>query len=192
MEDGDSAVGGDVLRAMSAAAEKMATVDRRIVETIIRAVYRWDSFILKYDWIEDELRAVVSSEDEYKALEEKMYEYISDGKIKNVKVIFRHFDSIGDSVVAVAPCTLSKEQWEELEDLADLYDYAGYEDPSAYRHDFVVKPDRPSLDFVLHNLIRAQCAMTYADANAYAVYSVFNETYKLEKKFKDIIEDAEP
>ena len=73
-----------------------------------------------------------------------------------------------------------------------MYDYAGYEDPSAYRHDFVVEPDRPSLDFVMHNLIRAWCVMTYADANAYAVYSAFNETYKLEKKFKEIVEDVEP
>jgi len=52
--------------------------------------------------------------------------------------------------------------------------------------------DRPSLDFVMHNLIRAWCVMTYADANAYAIYSAFNETYKLEKKFKEIIEDVEP
>jgi hypothetical protein len=168
------------------------TVDRRILEAIIRAVYNYDSLILKYSWIEDELRAVVSDEGEYKALEEKMYELISNGEIKNARFIYRHFDSIGDSAVAVAPCTLAEERWQELEELAELYGYAGYEDPSAYRHEFVVKHDRPSLDFVLHNLIRAQCAMTYADANAYAVYSVFNETYKLEKKFKDIIEDAEP
>lgn len=176
---------------MSVATEKMATVDKRILEAIIRAVYRWDSFILRYDWIADELRVLVS-EDEYNALEEKMYEYIADGKIKNVRVIFRHFDSIGDSVVAVAPCTLSKEQWEELEDLADLYDYAGYEDPTAYKYDLVVKRDRPSLDVVMHNIIKAWCVMTYADANAYAIYSALNETYKLEKSFQKITENVEP
>ena len=192
MEDGDSAMGRDVLSGtMSAAVEKIVAVDRRILEAIIRAVHNYDSFVLKYSWLEDELCALVG-EDECKMLEPKMYELIANGEIRNVRLIFRHIDSIGDSVAAVAPCTLTEEQWEELEDLADLYDYAGYEDPSAYRHDFVVKPDRPSLDFVLHNLIRAQCAMTYADANAYAVYSAFNETYKLEKKFKEIIEDVEP
>jgi len=98
--------------------------------------------------------ALVKDEDEYKTLEKKMYDLISNGEIKNVRIIHRHVDSIGDSVVAVSPCTLSKEQWRKLEDLADLYDYAGYEDPCAFKCDFVVEPDRPSLDVVLHNLIR--------------------------------------
>ena len=170
---------------MSAATEKMVAVDRRILEAIIRAVYNYDSLILKYSWIEDELRALVSSDEEYRALEEKMYELISNGEIKNVRLIYRHVDSISGSVVAVAPCTLTKEQWQELEELADLYDYAGYEDPSAFRHVFVVKPDRPSLDFVLHNLIRAQCAMTYSDSNALAVYNAFKD--KLEKSFREVV-----
>jgi len=162
-------------------------VDRRILEAIIRAVYNYDSLILRYDWIEDELKAAVKDDSEYRWLEEEMYELISDGRIKNVRIIFRHVDSIGDSVVAVAPCTLAEEQWQELEDLADLYDYAGYEDPSAYRHDFVVRPDRPSLDFVLHNLIKAWCIMRYGDSNALAVYNAFNETYKLEKSYREIV-----
>jgi len=171
---------------MNAVAEKMTTVDKRILETIIRAVYNYDSLVLKYSWIEDELRALVSN-DEYKTLEEEMYEYISDGKIKNVRVIYRNVDSIGDSVVAVSPCTLVREQWEELEDLADLYDYAGYEDPCAFKCDFVVKPDRPSLDVLLHNLIRAWCIMLYGDSNALAVYNMFKETYRLDKSYREIV-----
>jgi len=171
---------------MSAIVEKMTTVDKRLIESIIRAVYSYDSFVLKYSWIEDELRALVSN-GEYKTLEEEMYEYISDGKIKNVRVIYRNVDSIGDSVVAVSPCTLVREQWEELEDLADLYDYAGYEDPCAFKCDFVVKPDRPSLDIVLHNIIRAWCIMLYGDSNALAVYNMFKETYRLDKSFREIV-----
>jgi len=171
---------------MSAIVEKMTTVDKRLIESIIRAVYSYDSFVLKYSWIEDELRALVSN-DEYKTLEEEMYEYISDGKIKNVRVIYRNVDSIGDSVVAVSPCTLVREQWEELEDLADLYDYAGYEDPCAFKCDFVVKPDRPSLDVLLHNIIRAWCIMLYGDSNALAVYNMFKETYRLDKSYHEIV-----
>jgi hypothetical protein len=165
--------------------------DKRIVEAIIRAVYRWDSFILKYDWIADELRALVSS-GEYEALEAKMYELIASGEVKNVRMIYFHPDSIGDSVVAVSPCTLTEKQWRELEDLADLYGYAGYEDPTAHRYSLVVKSDRPSLDLVLHNLIRAWCVMTYADSNAYAAYSAFFNDKLLEKKFNEIVEDIEP
>ncbi len=172
---------------MNATAKKMVAVDQRILESIIRAVYNYDSLVLKYSWIEDELRALVNSGEEYKALEEEMYEAIANGKVKNVRIIYRHIDSIGDSVVAVAPCTLTKEQWEELEDLADLYDYAGYEDSCAFKCDFVVKPDRPSLDFVLHNIIRAWCVMLYGDSNAYAVYNVFNAVYKLEKSYREIV-----
>ncbi len=172
---------------MNAAVKKTTAVDKRILEAIIRAVYNYDSLVLKYSWIEDELRALVNSDEEYKALEEEMYEAVANGEVKNVRIIYRHIDSIGDSVVAVAPCTLTKEQWEGLEDLADLYDYAGYEDPCAFKCDFVVKPDRPSLDFVLHNLIRAWCVMLYGDSNAYAVYNVFNAMYKLEKSYREIV-----
>jgi hypothetical protein len=166
---------------------QQSDVDSRILEAVIRAVYNYDSFVLKYSWIEDELKAVVKDEEEYRRLEEEMYELISDGRIKNVGIIYRHIDSIGDSVVAVAPCTLTKEQWRELEELADLYDYAGYEDPSAYKHDFVVKRDRPSLDFVLHNIIRAWCMMLYGDSNALAVYNTFSAIYKLEKSYSEIV-----
>ena len=172
---------------MNTVAEKMTAVDKRILETIIRAVYNYDSLILKYSWIEDELRTIVSDENEYKKLETEVYEAISNGEIKNVKIIYRHVDSIGDSVVAVSPCTLTKEQWEELEDLADLYDYAGYEDPCAFKCDFVVKPDRPSLDVLLHNLIRAWCIMLYGDSNALAVYNMFKETYRLDKSYREIV-----
>jgi uncharacterized membrane protein len=65
------------------------------------------------------------------------------------------------------------------------------DDPTAYRYSLVVKRD-PSLDVVLHNLIRAWCVMTYADNNAYAVYNALNAAYRLEKKFKEITEDVEP
>jgi hypothetical protein len=167
-------------------------VDSRIIETIIRAVYKYDSFILKYDWVEKELKNIVGNEDEYRALEEKMYELISDGEVKNVKIIFRHVDSIGDSVVAVAPCTLTEEQWEELEELADLYDYDGYEDPTAYKYDYAVERDRPSLDIVMHNLIRAWCIMRYIDDNAREVYETFKKEYGLEKSFEEITKDVEP
>jgi len=174
------------------AVHQQGAVDKRIIEAIIRAVYRWDSLILKYDWIADELDALVSNEDEYDALVEKMYEAIMDRGVKNVRVIYSHVDSIGDCVVAVAPCTLSEDQWRELEELANLYNYVGYEDPTAYRYSLVVKRDRPSLDIVMHNLIRAWCAMPYVVGNAYAVYVAFNVAYELEKKFNKIIEDIEP
>jgi hypothetical protein len=188
MAHGDAAVGYDnvLSRAMSAAVEKMATVDRRIIEAIIRAVYNYDTLILKYGWIADELRALVSNEDEYRELDEMAYELIANGEVKNVRMIYYHPDNTDNSVVAVAPCTLSEEQWEELEDLAELYNYAGYEDPCAFKCDFVVKPDRPSLDVLLHSLIRAWCVMTYRDDNALAVYDALNAVYKLEKSFQKI------
>jgi len=162
-------------------------VDSRILEAIIRTVYNYDSLVLKYSWIEDELKGLVKDENEYARLEEEMYGLISDGAIKNVRIIYRHADSVGDSVVAVAPCTLTKEQWEELEDLADLYDYAGYEDPCAFKCDFVVKPDRPSLDVLLHNIIRAWCVMLYGDSNALAVYEMFKTAYELNKSYREIV-----
>jgi hypothetical protein len=177
-------MGGEMLNRPGS---RTPAVDSRILEAIIRAVYNYDSFVMRYDWIEDELKAVVRDEVEYKTLAERMYELISDGEIKNVRIIYRHVDSIGDSVVAVSPCTLAKEQWEELEDLADMYDYAGYEDPCAYKCDFVVKRDRPSLDIVLHNSIRAWCIMLYGDVNALAVYNMFKERYGLEKSYKEIV-----
>jgi len=179
-------------RAAGAAGAGLATEqapDKRILEAIIRAVYRYDSFVLKYAWIEKELRSIVDNEDEYKALEEKMYELIANGEIRNVGIIFRHVDSIGDSVVAVAPCTLTETQWEELEELADLYDYAGYEDPTAFKYDLAVKRDRPSLDIVMHNLVRAWCVMRYIDDSAREIYDAFKKMYKLEKRFEEIVKE---
>jgi len=165
-------------------------VDGRIIEALIRAVYRYDSFVLKYTWIASELEALVG-EDEFSELEEKMYEYIVDGKIKNVRMIHGPTDSIDDDVVAVAPCRLSEEQWNVLIDMAELYDYSGYIDPAMGRYSLTVKPDRPSLDIVMHNLIRAWCIMRYIDDDARAVYNAFKTAYKLEKSFTQITRDIE-
>jgi hypothetical protein len=166
-------------------------IDSRILEAIIRAVNKRDSYILKYSWIEEELRAIVDNEDEFRALEERMYELISGGEVKNVRIIYRHVDSIGDSVVAVAPCTLTEERWNTLVELADLYDYAGYEDPTAFKYDKAVKYDRPSIDIAMHNLVRAWCVMRYIDDNAREVYDAF-KAYGLEKSFEEITKDVEP
>jgi len=176
---------------MSVAAEKI-TVDRRIIEAIIRAVYRYDSFILKYGWVASELKDIAESEDEYRELDEKAYELIANGEIKNVSMIYFHPDNADDSVVVAAPCALSNDLMQMLEELADLYDYSGYEDPTAYKYGMVVERDRPSLDIVMHNLVRAHCIMTYRDDNARAIYDAFNAVYKLEKSFQKITEDVEP
>jgi hypothetical protein len=165
--------------------------DSRILEAIIRAVYRYDSFVLKYGWIADELRDIVGS-DEYDALEEKMYEHLMNGEIENVSMVYYDVDAADNNVVVVAPCKLTKEQWMMLEDLADMYDYAGYEDPTAFKYDLVVKHDRPSIDIVMHNLVRAWCVMRYIDDNAREVYNAFKASYGLEKSFEEITKDVEP
>ena len=167
-------------------------VDSRIIEAIIRAVYRYDSFVLKYAWIEKELRSIVNNEYEFRVLAEKMYEHLMNGEIKNVSMVYYHEDAVDNNVVVVAPCTLSNEQWMMLEGLADMYDYAGYEDPTAFKYDLVVKYDRPSIDIVMHNLIRAWCVMRYIDDNAREVYNAFKASYGLEKSFEDITKDVEP
>jgi len=164
--------------------------DKRILEAIIRAVYRYDSHILRYDWIASELEDLVG-EDEYWTLETVMYESIVDGKIKNVRMIRGPTESADKDVVAVAPCALTEEQWRSLEELAELYDYSGYIDPTMGRYSLVVKYDRPSLDIVMHNLIRAWCMLRYVDDSARAVYDAFNATYKLGKSFQAVTRDIE-
>jgi len=178
--------------AVGGAWQQNPPVDSRIIEAIIRAVYRYDSFVLKYAWIEKELRSIVGNENELRALEEKMYEHLMNGEIKNVSVVYYHEDAVDNNVVVVAPCTLSNEQWMILEGLADMYDYAGYEDPTAFKYDLVVKYDRPSIDIVMHNLVRAWCVMRYIDDNAREVYNAFKASYGLEKSFEEITKDVEP
>jgi hypothetical protein len=177
--------------AVGGARQQNPPVDSRILEAIIRAVFKYDSFVLKYAWIEKELRSIVNNEDEFRVLEEKMYEHIVYSGIKNVSMIYYHEDAVDNNVVVVAPCTLSNEQFATLEELADLYDYAGYEDPTAFKYVNVVKYDRPSLDIVMHNLIRAWC-MRHTDDNARKVYDAFKKAYGLEKSFEEITKDIEP
>jgi hypothetical protein len=178
--------------AVGGAWQQNPPVDSRIIEAIIRAVYRYDSFVLKYGWIEKELRSIVGNENELRVLEEKMYEHLMNGEIKNVSMVYYHEDAVDNNVVVVAPCKLTKEQWYRLEDLADMYDYAGYEDPTAFKYDLVVKYDRPSIDIVMHNLVRAWCVMRYIDDNAREVYNAFKASYGLEKSFEEITKDVEP
>jgi hypothetical protein len=163
---------------------EIRAIDRRILEAIIRAVYRYDSFVLKYAWIEKELRSIVGNEYEFRVL------YVERRRLRHV--VYYHEDAVDNNVVVVAPCTLSNEQWMMLEGLADMYDYAGYEDPTAFKYDLVVKYDRPSIDIVMHNLVRAWCVMRYIDDNAREVYNAFKASYGLEKSFEEITKDVEP
>jgi hypothetical protein len=157
-------------------------IDERVIEAIIRAVDRYNSFVLRYSWITDELRDLVSKNKyyvlkEYYALKEKLHEYIATGRIRNVRMIY-------DYVVAVAPCEVPEEKWRVLKELAELYGYEAYDDPCSFKY-FTVMFSHPSLDFVLHNLIRAWCMLGEYDDNAEALYNSFATV--LRKKFDEIV-----
>jgi len=162
-------------------------VDQRILEAIIRAVYRHNSLVLRYGWISNELKDI--ARDEYRRLDEDAYNLIVGREIRNVYMIYYHPNNTDNNIVAVVPCE-SDDLLEILEELADLYNYTGYEDPTAYKYNLAAKPDRPSLEIVMHNLIKLYCSVTHRTYRlniAKAVYDTFN-VYKLEKSFQEIIE----
>jgi hypothetical protein len=102
-------------------------MDERVVESVIRAVLRRKSFVVRFGDVEDELRRLVTSEDEFKKLRHELF-----GKINPISArgnydtcyIYRIYeDSLRDNdVIVVVPFCLDDESEKPtLEELGKLY-----------------------------------------------------------------------
>jgi len=120
-------------------------IDRRAIAAIIRAVYDTRSFVVWYGNIYESLRYMINDDDEFHKIENKLYEDIVEGRIKNV---YRFQGPCGDSdcdIVIVSPVELDKEKLKIIEELAQLYRFRGYDGNES---------EREELSISLHNLVK--------------------------------------
>lgn len=119
-------------------------IDKRAIAAIIRAIYDTRSFVVWYGNIYEPLRYMINDDDEFHKIENKLYEDIVEGRIKNV---YRFQGPCGDSdcdIVIVSPVELDKEKLKIIEELAQLYRFNGYDGES----------EREELSITLHNLVK--------------------------------------
>jgi hypothetical protein len=102
------------------------------------------SFVVWYGDIYDALRDIIE-DDEFHEVENKLYEDVVNGRIKNVYRFWGTCDDSECDVVVVAPFELGEKQLKIIEELAQLYSFKGYDGD---------EKEREELTQTLHNLIR--------------------------------------
>ena len=120
-------------------------IDKRAVIAIARAITKRRSFVVWYGDIYDELRSLIDDDDEFHEIENKLYEDIVDGKIKNVYRFWGTCDDSECDIIAVSPIELDENQLKMLKELAELYSFKGYDGD---------RDERRELTLVLHNLVK--------------------------------------
>jgi len=122
-------------------------MDERITETIIRAMLRRMSYVIRYGDIEDELRKLVTSKDEFEKLRHELDNNINPitarGKYDTCYIyrIYEDEESRMNDVIVVVPFCLSDEfEKPTLEELGRLYRDKGL---------------RKALDSIINELIKA-------------------------------------
>lgn len=120
-------------------------VDKRAIAAIIRAIYDTRSFVVWYGNIYEPLRYMINDDDEFHKIENKLYEDIVEGRIKNV---YRFQGPCGDSecdIVVISPIELDENQLKMLSKLTELYRFKGYDGDES---------EREELTQTLHNLVK--------------------------------------
>ncbi len=120
-------------------------VDKRAIAAIIRAIYDTRSFVVWYGNIYEPLRYMINDDDEFHKIENKLYEDIVEGRIKNV---YRFQGPCGDSecdIVVISPIELDENQLKMLSKLTELYRFKGYDGNES---------EREELTQTLHNLVK--------------------------------------
>ncbi len=120
-------------------------VDKRAIAAIIRAIYDTRSFVVWYGNIYEPLRYMINDDDEFHEIENKLYEDIVEGRIKNV---YRFQGPCGDSecdIVVISPIELDENQLKMLSKLTELYRFKGYDGDES---------EREELTQTLHNLVK--------------------------------------
>jgi len=151
-------------------------IDKRAIVAIARAVEKKRSFVVWYGDIYDALRNLIIEDDEFHEIENKLYEDVVNGRIKNVYRFWGTCDSSECDIVIVTPGELSEKQLKIVEELIELYTFRLYDGD---------EDERSELTRTLHNLIKmwfSDCR--YASSPAEAVY-VLAEKYMLDIEEED-------
>ena len=138
-------MGGEALNTHLATNAWQQNVDKREIMAIIKAVAKRRSFVVWYGDIYDELRGLIEDDDEFHEIENKLYEDVVEGRIKNV---YRFWGPCGDSecdIVVVSPHELSSDKLKIVEELTRLYSFKRYDGD---------RDEREELTQTIHNLIK--------------------------------------
>jgi hypothetical protein len=148
-------------------------MDERITEAIIRAMLRRMSYVIRYGDIEDELRKLVTSKDEFERLRHEL-----DGNINSIIVrgkydtcyiyrIYEDEETRRNNVIVVVPFCLSDEfEKPTLEELGMLY-----KDKRRELHE--------ALDSVINELIKAWARDVDAPADVNDAISLLRKKLSL-------------
>jgi len=120
-------------------------IDRRAIIAIARAVAERKSFVVWYADVYDALRGMIEDDDEFHKVEDKLYEDIAEGRIKNVYRFGGPCDDSDCDIIVVSPIELDENQLEILRELSRLYSFKRYDGD---------EEERRELTLVLHNLIK--------------------------------------
>jgi len=120
-------------------------IDKRAIIAIARAVLKNKSYVLWYGDIYDELRDMIENDDEFHEVENKLYEDVVNGRIKNVYRFWGTCDSSECDIIIISPFELDERRLKIIEELAELYSFKGYDGD---------EDEREELTQTLHNLIK--------------------------------------
>jgi len=121
-------------------------IDKRAVIAIARALAKRKSFAVWYGDIYDELRNIIEDDDEFHEVENKLYEDIVDGKIRNMYRFWGTCDASECDIIIVTPVGLDESQLKIVKELTGLYRFKGYDGD---------EEEREELTLTIHNLIKA-------------------------------------
>jgi hypothetical protein len=112
---------------------------------VINAITKRRSFVVWYGDIYDELRKIIEDDDEFHEVENRLYEDIVEGRIKNVYRFWGTCDDSECDIVIVSPIELDETRLKIIEELTELYSFKGYDGD---------RDEREELTQTLHNLIK--------------------------------------
>jgi hypothetical protein len=153
-------------------------IDKRAVIAIARAVEKRRSYVLWYGDIYDELRSLIEDDEEFHRVENRLYEDIVDGRIRNVYRFWGTCDDSECDIIVVSPIVLNENQLKMLRELSRLYSFKRYDG----------NEEREELTLVLHNLIKmwsSSCLKISGPAEA--VYELA-KNYGLEIKEEEYLD----
>jgi len=125
--------------------ENQTQIDKRAVIAIARAVAEKRSFVVWYGDVYNQLRGLIEDYDEFHEIENKLYEDVVEGRIKNVYRFWGTCDDSDCDIVIVSPRELSEEKLKIIEELTELYRFKGYDGD---------EDEREELTQTLHNLVK--------------------------------------
>jgi len=139
-------------------------IDKRAIMAIARAVTEKRSFVVWYGDIYNQLRDMIDDDDEFHEIENKLYEDIVEGRIKNVYRFWGTCDDSECDIVVVSPVELDERQPKIIEELTKLYRFKGYDGD---------EDEREELTQTLHNLIKKWASgCLHMSSPAEAVYAL--------------------